>query len=217
MIQHSMLDQIFCGDCHEVIKKFPNNSIDLVVTDPPYLVNYRSRDDRRVVNDNKSDWLMPTFSEIYRALKRNRFCVSFYGWSKAEKFLWTWKKIGFQPVAHLVWVKDYSSQDRIVRYFHEVAYVLAKGEPERPNMIIKDVLDWKYTGNNLHPTQKPVMAILPLIMAYSNKGDVVLDPFAGSGATLVAAKRLGRRYIGIELDRAYCKAMEERLKNTRCE
>lgn len=95
--------------------------------------------------------------------------------------------------------------------------MLAKGEPERPNMIIKDVLEWKYTGNNLHPTQKPVMAILPLIMAYSNKGDVVLDPFAGSGATLVAAKRLGRRYIGIELDRAYCKAMEERLKNTRCE
>ena len=81
----------------------------------------------------------------------------------------------------------------------------------------KDVLDWNYTGNKLHPTQKPIMAILPLIMAFSNKDDVVLDPFAGSGTTLIAAKQLGRRYIGIEMDRKYFNAMEERLKNTKLE
>lgn len=212
-VQDNVSNQVFCGDCRETMRRFPDGSVDLVVTDPPYLVNYRSRDDRRIVNDDNNKWLMPTFSQIYRVLKMNRFCVSFYGWSKAERFLWTWKKIGFRPVAHLVWVKDYSSQDKIVRYFHELAYVLSKGEPARPNMAIKDALDWNYTGNKLHPTQKPVMAILPLIMAFSNKDEIVLDPFAGSGTTLIAAKQLGRRYIGIEIDRKYFNAMKERLKN----
>jgi site-specific DNA-methyltransferase (adenine-specific) len=56
------------------------------------------------------------------------------------------------------------------------------------------------------------MAILPLVMAYSEKGDIVLDPFAGSGTTAVAAKTLGRRYIGIELDPTYAQKADERVK-----
>ena len=215
--QNNTVNQIFCGDCKEIMRRLQDNSVDLVVTDPPYLVNYRSRDGRSIANDDNNEWIMPTFSQIYRVLKMNRFCISFYGWNKAERFLWTWKKIGFRPAAHLVWVKDYSSQDKIVRYSHEMAYVLSKGEPTKPNMAIKDVLEWNYTGNKLHPTQKPVMAILPLIMAFTDKDDVVLDPFAGSGTTLIAAKQLGRRYIGIEMDRKYFKVMEERLETARLE
>jgi site-specific DNA-methyltransferase (adenine-specific) len=59
---------------------------------------------------------------------------------------------------------------------------------------LPDVLEWRYAGNELHPTQKPVMAILPLVMAYSEQGDIVLDPFAGSGTTALASLELGRRY-----------------------
>ena len=57
------------------------------------------------------------------------------------------------------------------------------------------------------------MAILPLVMAFSEQGDVVLDPFAGSGTTAVAAQQLGRRYVGIELDSTYARYAEERLKH----
>lgn len=66
------------------------------------------------------------------------------------------------------------------------------------------------TGNNLHPTEKPVDLILKIIGA--NVGDIVLDPFLGSGTTAVAAKQLGRKYIGIELSEKYCQIAEERLK-----
>ena len=79
------------------------------------------------------------------------------------------------------------------------------------------MLPWRYAGNELHPTQKPVMALLPLIMAFSQQHDIVLDPFAGSGTTAVAAETLGRRYIGIELDPQYCRIAQERLRQRRPE
>ena len=117
-----------------------------------------------------------------------------------------------RPLVHLVWVKPYASAEKFVRYHHEQAYLLAKGRPRRPRLRLPDVLEWDYSGNELHPAQKPVMAMLPLVMAYSDKGDIVLDPFAGSGTTAVAAKTLGRRYIGIELDPAYAQKADERVK-----
>jgi site-specific DNA-methyltransferase (adenine-specific) len=209
---YKFVDRILCGDCIQVLKEMPSGSVDLVVTDPPYLVNYRSSDGRSYPNDDTDAWLRPAFAEISRVLKRHRFCVSFYGWSKADRFLRAWKAAGLYPAAHLVWVKDYYSKERYVRYAHESAYLLTKGDPPKPRIALRDVLDWRYTGDELHPTQKPVMAILPLILAFSKKGDLVLDPFAGSGTTAVAAKQLGRRYIGIELDPTYARLAEERLR-----
>ena len=73
------------------------------------------------------------------------------------------------------------------------------------------MLEWQYTGDELHPTQKPVMALLPLIMAYSQRGDIVLDPFAGSGTTAVAAQALARHFIGIELEPIYAQVATERV------
>jgi site-specific DNA-methyltransferase (adenine-specific) len=73
-------------------------------------------------------------------------------------------------------------------------------------------LEWKYSGNNLHPTQKPVCILTPLIECFTVPGDVVLDPFCGSGSTLVAAQQLGRRYIGIELSKRYFDLAEHRLR-----
>jgi site-specific DNA-methyltransferase (adenine-specific) len=76
---------------------------------------------------------------------------------------------------------------------------------------LSDVLPWEYTGNKLHPNQKPVIAIAPLIEAFSIKGQTVLDPFAGSGTTGVAARALGRQYILIEKEERYWCAARGRL------
>jgi len=91
----------------------------------------------------------------------------------------------------------------MVRYQHEQAYLLAKGKPPLPKYPIADVIDVDYSGNKLHPTQKPLSALIPLIRSFSLPGDVLLDPFAGSGSSCAAAALTHRRYIGIELEEKY--------------
>ena len=144
-----------------------------MLTDPSYVVNYRARDGRSSAGDTTSEWIAPAFKEIFRVLKPDRFCVSFYGWNVADVFMTAWRKAGFQPVGHIVWVKPYVSNQRFLRYQHEQAYLLAKGQPQTPSFPLKDVLRWDYTGNKLHPTQKPVSALRLLIGAFSKRGDMV--------------------------------------------
>ena len=100
-------------------------------------------------------------------------------------------------------------------YQHEMAYLLAKGSPSLPEKPISDVQQWKYSGNKLHPTQKPVSNLIPLIEAFSKPGNVILDPFCGSGSTLVAARLSGRGYIGIELSNDYCETARRRTEQVR--
>ena len=205
------LDKVTLGDSLLMLGQLPSASVDFVLTDPPYLINYRDRHGRRIHNDANDTWVYPAFNELFRVLKPDSYCVSFYGWSKAEKFLCAWKDAGFYPVAHLVWVKRYASYVRHAQGRHEQAYVLAKGNPKLPGTPPPDVLPWEYTGNKLHPTQKPVKSLTPLIEAYCPAGGVVLDPFAGSGTTGVAAREVGRRYVLLEKDADYHKKAAARL------
>ncbi len=201
--ERPFLDTVALGDCVKLMRQMPAASVDFILTDPPYLINYRSRDGRAIKNDADDRWLKPAFAEAYRVLRSNRFCVCFYGWSKADKFIAAWRAAGFRPVGHLVFRKCYASSTRFLRYQHEQAYLLAKGEPQRPEHPISDVLEMRYTGNQIHPTQKAVSALAPLIESFSSEGDLVLDPFCGSGSTLVAARSLRRHFIGIEIDPTY--------------
>jgi adenine-specific DNA-methyltransferase len=209
---HSLaLNQIIHGDCIDVMRTMPSESIDLGLADPPYLVNYTPRDRRQIANDVNGDWLYPAYAEMYRLLKPNTFCVSFYGWPNVEHFMLAWKKCGFRPVSHFSFVKDYASMEGYTEGFHEVAYLLAKGRPDRPAKPLKDVLDWEYTGNPLHPNQKPVEVIQKLIESFSKRGDVVLDPFAGSGTTGIAARNCSRDFILIEKVWRYFNSAQYRL------
>jgi adenine-specific DNA-methyltransferase len=130
-------------------------------------------------------------------------------------FFAAWKTAGFRPVGHVVFVKRYASKERFVAYTHEAAYLLAKGNPPKPHRMLRDVLDWKYSGNERHPTEKPLMSIMQLIEAFSHPGDIVLDPFVGSGTTAVAAKKLGRRYIGMDIEPVYAQQAQERVRRER--
>ena len=212
-----MLDGVTCGDCIDVLSYLPARSVDFVLTDPPYLVRYQDRRGRRVINDDNDAWLKPAFCQIYRVLKHDSLCVSFYGWDKVDTFMAAWREAGFRPVGNIVFRKPYASRSRYLSYRHESAYLLAKGIPAFPDRPPPDVLDWRYSGNRLHPTQKPVESMKPLIDAYTRPGAVVLDPFCGSGSTLVAARELGRRYIGIDLDPDHHRTARTRLHPCRAE
>jgi len=205
------LTKVFSGDCVKIMPTMRAESADLIVTDPPYLCRYLDRSGRSIANDDRDDWLAPAFRHMFRLLKQNTFCVSFYGWHYADKFIHAWREAGFRIVEHFAFVKRYDSSCRYVRHRHEQAYLLAKGIPPVPACIPMDVMEWQYSGNKLHPTQKPLNILSELILAFSQPGAHVLDPFCGSGSTLVAARDLGRSATGIEIDPAYARVAEQRL------
>jgi site-specific DNA-methyltransferase (adenine-specific) len=181
----------------------------------PYLTRYRDRSGRQVAGDDNADWLCPAFAEIYRLLKPASFCVSFYGWNHADQFITAWRAAGFRVVGHIMFRKHYTSKIGLMKSQHEAAYLLIKGTPPAPLRPIPDVLDWHYTGNLLHPTQKPIAALTPLIQAFCRPGGLVLDPFCGSGSTLAAADGLGRAYLGVELDAGHHHTALNRLGHLR--
>jgi len=206
-----LTNQILNADCLKALPMLPDGSIQFILTDPPYITRYQSRDGRRIANDDNDAWLKPAFAEMYRVLANDSFAVSFYGWPMADRFMEAYRAAGFRVVGQLMFPKSYASSTRYLRYQHEAAHLLAKGNPRAPEKPIGDVIPWEYTGNKLHPTQKPVPALLPMVEAFSATGQTVLDPFAGSGSSLMAAKTLGRAYIGMELDRTYHAIAKQRL------
>ncbi|MFT3719253.1 DNA methyltransferase [Pseudorhodoferax sp.] len=205
------MSRIVLGNCLTVLPTLPDRAVDFVLTDPPYLVDYQDRDGRRIANDKDDRWLAPAFQQIHRILRDDAFCVSFYGWSRVDRFFSAWRASGFRVVGHIVFAKPYQSKARFLRYQHESAYLLAKGRPAQPQEPLPDVLPWRYSGNRLHPTQKPVDSMATLIKTFCPSRGIVLDPFAGSGSTCVAARQTGRRFLGIELDAQYHAAATARL------
>lgn len=199
------------GDSLKIMSTFPDNAIDFILTDPPYLVDYTDRSGRSIANDKNDEWLLPACQQMFRVLKPNSLMVSFYGWNRVEKFVDAWKKSGFRIVGHLVFKKRYTSKTGFLGHSHENAYLLAKGRPVMPVKPMKDVQSWQYTGNLYHPTQKPVSSLQPLIESFTQPHAIVLDPFAGSGSTCIAAALSGRRYIGIELLAEYHAIGQQRI------
>ena len=206
------LNTLFHGDCIPLMQTIADNCIDLIVTDPPYLVGYRDRTGRSIAGDTNGNWMQPAFDQMYRILRPNRFAICFYGWNHADAFVTAFKKAGFRIVGHFVFAKHYASRKGYTEARHECAYLLAKGAPHVPAKALSDVMAWgAYTGNKLHPTQKPLEILRPLIKSYSDVGDVVLDPFAGSGSTLLAAQQLHRSWLGMEIDATYYRNALTRL------
>jgi len=199
------------GDSVEIMAGFPDSSIDFILTDPPYLVGFKDRSGRSIANDVSDEWVLPASREMFRVLKNNSLAVSFYGWNRVDIFMQAWKAAGFRVVGHLVFTKTYASQSAFVG----CAYLLAKGRPPLPAKPLPGVMPWQYTGNRYHPTEKPVSVLQPLIETFTKPDDLVLDPFAGSGSTCVAADQCGRRWIGIELLEQYHTAGLRRLGELR--
>lgn len=208
-------NQVLQGDCTRLLAGLPARSVDLVLTDPPYLVRYRDRAGRTVANDNHRGWLIPAFQEIGRVMKPDTFCVSFYGWQAVGHFMEGWAEAGLRPVGHQVFAKNYASSTRFLQHTHEQAYLLAMGSPALPPAPMNDVQPFTYSGNRHHPTEKPVEAMRTIVQTFTSPGALVIDPYAGSGSTLVAAKRLGRDYLGIELEAGHVETARRRLLTTK--
>ncbi len=157
-----------------------------------------------------SEWL----PLVYKVLKKGTHCYLMINGRNLAELTKQAEKVGFIWQQLLVWKKGNATPNKY--YMNACEYILMLSKrPARniDNMGRKNVIEVSnIIGNKTHPTEKPVALLKVLIEASSNKGDLVLDMFCGTGSTLVAAKELGRNYIGVDIDAGYCEIAKERLE-----
>lgn len=202
--------KIIQGDCLEVMKTMADKSFDLVLTDPPYGMAYQSswRTEKyeRIANDEDVAWFPDFAKEVYRVLKDDSHVYIFCNDYAVSDFRRELEKVGFTPKRTLVWVKNnHTSGDLEGDYANKTEFVVyaQKGRRLLNGKRETNVLNFDRVASEIHPTQKPVNLCEFLISKSTNAGDWVLDPFAGSGTTIIAAKNTGRNAIGIEIEPQY--------------
>lgn len=192
---------IYHGDCREILLSVPPP--DLVVTDPPYGMAFRSNYRAVRYEPIAGDKALP-IDLIELAISRaTRAAYVFCRWDNLRDMP--------EPRSVIAWVKNNWSMGDL-KHEHGRQWEACCFYPKADHEFITRIPDVIYadkTGNRLHPTEKPEALMLKIIQA--NVGAVVLDPFMGSGTTLRAAKDLGRRAIGIELEERYCEVAARRM------
>lgn len=209
--------------------------IDLVVTDPPYGINFNSnhskskeyRDNLKsvdgILNDGKDNlnFLEEVATELFRLLKDNTHLYWFTRWDKVEEQKPMLEQIGFKVKNNIIWMKNnWSMGDLKGAYAGQYECILfcQKGRRELNEVDGKkrhsDILQFDRISPNklLHSHQKPVELLELLIKKSSNENDIVLDPFMGCASTAVAAIKSGRKFLGFELDEKHYETANNRLK-----
>lgn len=216
-------------DCREGFKFLPDESFDLVVSDVPYRIVQHGtsacggmlshHNNANALNGKLFEHNDIEFSEylpeLYRVLKPNTHCYLMINALNLKDLQQAAKDAGFRMQNILVWKKNTSTPNQYYMQCLEFILMLRKGAAKRVNdcgicncLSVPNIIG---KGEKHHPTAKPVALMRIMIEQSSNKGDVVLDPFAGGGSTLVAAKQAERNYIGFEIDPKYYEMANKRL------
>ena len=224
-------NNIYLGDCYELIKKLPDNSVDLIVTDPPYLIENTSGGKnglgKSIANMNKElengifteSIDVKILDEFIRVMKK----INIYIWcnhkqipmyldyfvnKKNCKFdILIWNKTNATPLFN----NKYMTDKEYCLYFRDGGYCNPK-DYEHAKTVFLNPINKKDKDLYNHPTIKPLPIIKILIENSSQENEVVLDTFLGSGTTAVACKELNRQYIGFELNEEFYEIAKNRLE-----
>jgi site-specific DNA-methyltransferase (adenine-specific) len=266
------LNQVLCGDCEVILRDIPENSVDLIVTSPPYADN-RKDTYGGVHPDQYVEWFLPKAAQFYRVLKptgtfilnikekvvngeRHTYGLELIlalrqqGWLWTEEFIWHKKNSypGKWPNRFRdAWERCLQfNKTRQFNMFQDAVMVpmgdwaktrlsnLSETDKTRDNSKVgsgfgKNVSNWvgrdmayptnvlhlaTETGNRKHSAAFPYALPEWFIKLFTEKGDVVLDPFLGSGTTAIVSRKLERHYIGIELHEEYCQMARDELAKT---
>lgn len=212
------------GDCLELMKGIPDDSVDLIVTDPPYLINYFTnyRKDKThdfcstIANDNNPELIRECLLECYRVLKPDSAAYVFCSAKTLDIFKGFAVEAGFSVKNTIVWVKNnWSAGDLRAQYGqqYEPLLLLNKGRAFIRGKRLTDVWFFDRVAGKVqvHQNQKPVDLIAQCLEKHSDTGAIVLDPFMGSGTTGVACVNTGRKFIGMELDAGYFEIAKKRI------
>ena len=205
------------GDCLQLMKDIPDGSVDLVLTDPPYGMKFQSNHRKekydKIENDNSIDWLDMFVDETYRILKLDTAVYCFCSWHNIDAFKNAIER-RFKIKNIIVWEKNNTSMGDLKGSYapkYEFVIYAHKGRRLLNGFLHADIIKAKRTGNRYHPTEKPVDLLELFIEKSSDAGNVILDPFMGSGSTGVACVNTGRSFIGFELDTKYFEIAKQRI------
>jgi len=229
---------IYNESCVDGLKKMENDSVDLIFTDPPYF-QYRAKNVSRLKNhkdvvtefefdgykteEEYLTFLEDVLKECFRIAKPGAAGYIWCGDDFVSYINRIVEKVGFQFRKVIHWHKTNPFPAIYTRKMFansmELLVHFSKGTPktwnhkhvnEMHNFIEAPICMGK--ERTAHKTQKPLKVCIPFLEISSNPGDLVLDPFMGSGSTAVAAKMLGRNFIGFETNAEYCRIAEKRLR-----
>jgi site-specific DNA-methyltransferase (adenine-specific) len=206
---------IYHADCRDVLPHL--EPVDLVLTDPPYGIGFAEYESHKDDADGYYEWLWPVIEQAESLVSNGWMCV-FQAAKRcrdwASNFPRDWRLIACPKtfvqifkVTGPTWATDYG-------------LLWSVGAPQQKGKLRDWVVsntppsDYIKQGLQGHPCPRVITQMLYLCEALSETGETILDPFMGSGTTLVAARQLGRRAIGIEIEEKYCRIAVERLRQT---
>lgn len=222
---------IWHGDCLEVMADIADHSVDTVLTDPPYSSGGRRENARSLRTamtraEEDENWIrgdaMSTNGFVYmmrlcglqwrRILRLGGHALSFIDWRMSAHLAAALETADLRQHPILVWDKMRLGMGAVFRNQHEFVVHMSAGNPAAPQRRdVPNVLRFPPVRDGDHPTEKPEVLLSTLLSVVTPPRGVVLDPFAGSGSTLYAARAMGFRAYGVEADERYCEVMANRL------
>jgi site-specific DNA-methyltransferase (adenine-specific) len=226
-----LVGKITCADCMDILKQLPDKCVDLVLTDPPYGIDFlsnRTDHQRRIENDKYGDFseLYPQWIAEFKRILTDTgcCCCCCCGGGKtpvSQEFTLEAVRQGFNLIQTVIWDKCTIGLGWHYRPSYETIVILSKSK-DKYNWFTqrKDISNIVKIPNIIpqkgdHPTPKPVELMQHFIDLHSKENDLVIDPFSGSGTTAIACHRLNRRFICIEKDKEYYEASVKRLEDER--
>lgn len=216
---------LMCGDStnlDDVQKLMQDQKADLIITDPPYNVNYegKTEDSLKIINDNMEDsqfynFLESAFINLNNSLKDGGAAYIFHADTEGLNFRKAFVDSGFKLAQCLIWSKntfvmgrqDYQWQHEPILY----GWKLGAGHYFINDRKQSTILNFdKPSRNEDHPTMKPIDLVAYLIKNSSKKNEIIIDFFGGSGSTLIACEQLNRKVYLMELDPRYCDVIVDR-------
>lgn len=213
-----MINSIINHDCLEVMREMEDESVDLTLTDPPYGIDLSPNrvtskfHKTKIKNDAELEWVPEFFEQLYRITKNVAYV--FCGWSTVDSFMIEAREAGFKHKNTIVWDKGQFGMGWNFRPQYELILLLCKSNFTTKSHSYANILKVQKIHHSklTHVAEKPIDLLKILIEQATEEGDVVFDPFCGSGSTLIASKELNRDYIGVELDEEHFKSATDNLE-----
>jgi len=223
------LPALWNGNAIELLKNIESETIDLIVTDPPYKIitggdsnGKNSVRPKGILNGNRELMkFIPKFNEwlpeCFRVLKNGTHAYFMINSTNLTEMLIEVEKVGFKIHNILIWKKNNCTPSQF--YMKNCEYIIfcRKGKAKYINDMggSKTVHDFNnILGNKIHPTEKPIELMKVYVNNSSNENDIVLDPFMGGGSTGIACVKLNRKFIGFEIDKNYFNIAQNRIMET---